>query len=66
MAANSFNHSSSTTAHNAKSRVRLLFGEPTVDEELEIASSDVKLVLSSFDMESIETLADDDVISRSV
>lgn len=65
MAANSLSHSSSRTAHRAKSRVRLLFVMVTFDDELDIASIDEYVELS-FDIESYEMWPDDGDTSRTV
>lgn len=69
MAANSLSHSSSRTAHMAKSRVRLLLlviVTATFDDELEMASIDEYVELS-FDSESYgESCADVGDTSRTV
>lgn len=67
IAANSFSHSSNSTAHSAKSRVRLLsvMVTATVDVELDIASIDEYFELS-FDIESYDICPDDGDNSRTV
>lgn len=67
MAANSFNHSSSNTAHRAKSRIRLLLVvvTDTFDVELDITSIDEYVELS-FDKESYDNGPDDGDTSRTV
>lgn len=67
IAASSLSHSSSRTAHSAKSRIRLLFVMVTltVDDELEIASIDEYVELS-FDNDSYDIGPDDGDNSRTV
>lgn len=67
IAANSLSHSSSSTAHRAKSRIRLLFETvtETVGDEFDIASID-EYVEVSFDNESYDIWPDDGDISRTV
>ena len=67
IAANSLSHSSNSTAHSAKSRVRLLLVmvTATVDDELDIASIDEYVELS-FDIESYDIWPADGDNSRTV